>query len=58
VPRDRKVMAYPLIDDSIISPQDDNPQFVDFFQMIATDSQNKSTNSEGNNKGSYPQYPE
>jgi len=51
-------MAYPLIDDSIISPQDDNPQFVDFFQMIANDSQNKSTNSEGNNKGSYPQYPE
>jgi hypothetical protein len=45
VPKDRKVMAYPLqIDESIISPQDDNPNFVDFFEMIANDSYKKSQN--------------
>jgi hypothetical protein len=26
-----------IYDDSIISPQDDNPQFLDFFEMIAND---------------------
>ena len=45
VPKDRKVMAYPLqLDESIISPQDDNPNFVDFFEMIANDSYKKSQN--------------
>jgi hypothetical protein len=38
-------MAYPLqLDDSIISPQDDNPNFVDFFEMIANDSYKKPQN--------------
>jgi hypothetical protein len=31
------MVAGGFLDDSIISPQDDNPQFIDFFEMFAND---------------------